>query len=340
MLRRGGNASFSLPPLRRSLGSFALALVAEAVLNRKMVVKYKQAVAFALFYPLPTSKSNPKRTRPLDIKCSTQTQLQVAPRAPHVRFFYHATTKMPPPPFTQMFPPRPTFAEEQLGSLAGKTCLVTGTTSGMGFELARMIYAAGGTVFMGARSEDRNAQCIQTIQASCPDSQGSMIHLSLDVSDLAAVKRAAGEFLAQADRLDVLVHNAGIMTPPAGSTDGSGRDLEMATNCLGPFLLTRLLEPLLVRTARVAPRDSVRIVWLSSMVAVSVPRDGILWDDATGHPKVLKDAMQNYMQSKVGSLFFAREYVDRLGKDGVLSLVRSSLAQALLVETRLYGRRR
>ena len=227
-----------------------------------------------------------------------------------------------PPPLNQVFPPAPTFTETNLDSLAGKTCLVTGTTSGVGLELAKMMYAAGGTVFMGARSAERNAQCIETIRSEARSSSaGTMVHLSLDLSNLGSIKASAEEFLQKADRLDVLVHNAGIMTPPAGSKSSLGHDLEMTTNCLGPYLLTHFLAPLMGRTAATAPKDSVRIVWLTSMVAALTPKDGILWEEDGGSPRVLKDQMENYMQSKVGNLFFAREYVDRLGKDGVLSVV-------------------
>lgn len=101
-----------------------------------------------------------------------------------------------------------------------------------------------------------------------------------------------------------------------------GHDLEMATNCLGPFLLNRLLEPILIRTAQAESTASgrVRIVWVSSMITVSVPPGGIQFEKS-GRPKVLKNAMQNYMQSKVGNVFLASEVAKRVGDDGVISLV-------------------
>ena len=80
-----------------------------------------------------------------------------------------------------------------------------------------MLYGAGATVFMGARSAEKNKQCIKSIQAEFPKSKGELIDLRLNLADLSSIKKSAEEFLGKAQRLDVLVHNAGIMTPPVGS---------------------------------------------------------------------------------------------------------------------------
>jgi retinol dehydrogenase 12 len=96
----------------------------------------------------------------------------------------------------------------------------------------------------------------------------------------------------------------------------------MATNCLGPFLLNHLLGPILIHTAQAqSTPDHVRIVWLSSMITASVPPGGIQFHEKSGSPKVLKNAMQNYMQSKVGNVFLASEAAKRLGREGVISMV-------------------
>ena len=95
----------------------------------------------------------------------------------------------------------------------------------------------------------------------------------------------------------------------------------MGTNCLGPWLFNSFLEPILKRTAAFAPVDSVRIVWLSSMVAVSVPQGGVQWDEKTGQPKVLKNQMESYMESKVGNMFISSHLASRLSQDGIINLV-------------------
>lgn len=95
----------------------------------------------------------------------------------------------------------------------------------------------------------------------------------------------------------------------------------MATNCLGPFLLNRFLEPILRRTAASSEPGSVRVVWLASLVNVGTAAGGIVFNEATGAPNVLKNAMENYMQTKVGNVFLAHESARALGDDGIISLV-------------------
>lgn len=96
----------------------------------------------------------------------------------------------------------------------------------------------------------------------------------------------------------------------------------MATNCLGPFLLNSLLEPILIKTAQAsAHRGDVRVVWLASLLNMGTVPGGIVFNETTGGPQVLKNAMENYMQTKVGNVFLASECGKRLGAEGVLSLV-------------------
>ena len=78
----------------------------------------------------------------------------------------------------------------------------------------------------------------------------------------------------------------------------------------------------MTRTARAESNpDSVRIVWVSAMITFSVPPGGIQFSKESGNPKVLKNKMQNYMQSKVGNVFLASEAAKRVGKNGIISVV-------------------
>ena len=143
---------------------------------------------------------------------------------------------MPPPPFNQIFPPAPTYTEKDIGDLTGKVrdlsqeilwrpalerlsqvFMVTGSTSGCGFELARMLYAAGGKVYVAARSPEKIKNAIRLIKSSEQSSSGKVVALNLDLADLSSIKRSATTFLSAEDRLDVVVHNAGVMKPPPGS---------------------------------------------------------------------------------------------------------------------------
>lgn len=97
----------------------------------------------------------------------------------------------------------------------------------------------------------------------------------------------------------------------------------MATNCLGPQLLTHMLAPLLIQTARnqASQRDSVRVVWVSSMINSGSTMGGIAWDEALNKPKILPGGMDQYMQAKVGDVFLAHKWGERLAGDGVVSVV-------------------
>jgi retinol dehydrogenase 12 len=118
-----------------------------------------------------------------------------------------------------MFPPAPTFTDKDLPSLAGKVFLVTGGASGIGFELTKMLYAAGGTVYIAARSTSRCDDAIEKIKAQTRGTKtvGKLKSIIVDLADLAAVKSAAEEFMRNESRLDVLYNNAAVMIPPVGS---------------------------------------------------------------------------------------------------------------------------
>ncbi|KAF5559564.1 light induced alcohol dehydrogenase Bli-4 [Fusarium phyllophilum] len=108
--------------------------------------------------------------------------------------------------------------------------------------------------------------------------------------------------------------------PPEGSKTEHGHELQMGTNCLGGYLLSRLLEELLVRTTVVADEGTVQVVWLASTLQMRTPKGGLVWDEVKKEPKVVKDQMENYMMSKAGNLLLAHETSQRLGSQGIISV--------------------
>ena len=109
-----------------------------------------------------------------------------------------------------------------------------------------------------------------------------------------------------------------------------GHDLEVGTNCLGPYLFTLLLESILSRTAATLPPFSVRIVWVATMLQVgATPADGMQFDK-TGTPEILR-GMNNYFQSKVGVTWLATEFAKRLESQGVLSVVSKYALKCRLI---------
>jgi len=192
--------------------------------------------------------------------------------------------------------------------------------------LAKLLYQKNGTVYIAARSESKIKAAIESIKQEFPSSTGRLDSIVVDLSDLRTISPAAQDFLAREDRLDVLFHNAGVMLTSNDAKSPQGHELRMATNCLGPQLLTDFLAPLLVRTARAQPsqKDSVRVVWVSSMVNANGPKGGIIWDEALNKPKLLSGGMDQYMQTKVGDVFLAHEWGERLAGDGIVSVVSSN----------------
>jgi NAD(P)-dependent dehydrogenase (short-subunit alcohol dehydrogenase family) len=150
---------------------------------------------------------------------------------------------------SQFFPPNPAFGEADITPQNERVFLVTGGASGIGFEVAKTLYQKDARVYIAGRSKENADQAIQAIKTAAPSSNGSLHFLHVDLADLSSVKTAATTFKASESRLDVLWNNAGVSQPPAGSISKQGIELQFATNCLGPFLLTELLLPLLEATA-------------------------------------------------------------------------------------------
>lgn len=124
--------------------------------------------------------------------------------------------------------------------------------------------------------------------------------------------------MRQESRLDVLTNNAGVMTPPKGTKDAQGNEIHIGTNCLGPFLFTELLLPVLRSTAKSAAAGSVRVTWASSLAQqATAPSAGVEFDAKDGSLKQQwHDPVTAYGQSKAGNNFLASEFARRYGRDG------------------------
>ena len=94
---------------------------------------------------------------------------------------------------------------------------MTGSTSGIGFELAKLLYQHNGTVYVAARSREKASVAMKVIATMLPRSKGKIHFLYLDLADLTGIKKSADEFIAQEARLDVLWNNAGVLNPPPGA---------------------------------------------------------------------------------------------------------------------------
>jgi hypothetical protein len=136
----------------------------------------------------------------------------------------------------------------------------------------------------------------------------------------------------------VLWNNAGVMIPPQGSKTKQGYELQLGTNNVAPFLFTKLLTPILIKTAKLEPPGTVRVVWTSSgMAEAGSPKNGV--DMSNLNYKTDKSAWQKYSVSKAGNILHSKEFANRYAGDGLISVVSevvvSSTARLFLVLTLL-----
>ncbi|ORY18575.1 hypothetical protein BCR34DRAFT_473188 [Clohesyomyces aquaticus] len=216
---------------------------------------------------------------------------------------------IPPPPLTENNGP----------NLSGKVCFVTGGYGGCGFELAKLLFQLDATVYIAGRDEQKARDVTQMIEREFPSSKGRLEILILDLSDMSNIKSAAERFMQNEARLDILVNNAGVNSPPEGSKTAQGFDLQLGTNCLGPFLLTTCLLPVMRKAVETAPAGSVRVIWATSVAIEGVPPEGIRFGQ-DGVPAFGTDKAMNYNMSKAGNLFYGTECARRYGRDGLMSI--------------------
>lgn len=217
------------------------------------------------------------------------------------------------------FLPAPTFTEKNLPDQSGRVFVVTGGYVGVGKELCKLLYEKNGTVYVAGRSPDKAEKAIEEIRKAHPSSDGKLDFLKLDLAELPTIKASADEFLRKEQRLDVLTNNAGVMTPPVGSKSAQDHELQMGTNCLGPYLFTLLLTPLLQKTAASSPPGSVRVTWAASLATMFAPKGGVVFDEKTAAPKIHGSPPSDYAQTKACNVLLSRQYQEHCGSSGVVS---------------------
>ncbi|KAI1437387.1 short-chain dehydrogenase [Xylaria sp. CBS 124048] len=224
--------------------------------------------------------------------------------------------------WTQFFPPSPTFTERNVPDLTGRVCLVTGANTGVGKQLARLLYSKNARVYIAARSESKANEAIQDIKKSHPSSDGLLSFLHLDLNDLSSVQASAHSFMSKEAELHVLVNNAGVQNQNRPPKTAQGYEHHLGINTIAPYLFTRLLTPVLAATARAktAPPGSVRVLWVSSQGTElgGLPSIGVDVDNLDYHDDT--DDMTKYALSKTGNWLHAVEYARRHRDDGIISV--------------------
>jgi len=197
------------------------------------------------------------------------------------------------------------WTPDRLGDLTGRTVLITGANSGIGWDAARILAERGATVVLTARSEAKADDAVARIRAESPDATLSTV--LLDLADLSSVREAAAAMRERHPRLDALVNNAGVMALPYRTT-ADGFEMQLGTNHLGHFALTAELLPSVEAAGG-------RVVSVSSMAA---RRGAIDFDDLMGERSYQKWGA--YSQSKLANLLFTLELERRLRAAGAAAI--------------------
>jgi NAD(P)-dependent dehydrogenase (short-subunit alcohol dehydrogenase family) len=197
------------------------------------------------------------------------------------------------------------WTPERLGNLEGKTYLITGTTSGTGFEAARILLSKGAKVVM----LNRNPKKAESTMATLKEVLGHNIDVSninMDLAQLASVQKAAEEVLKTVSQIDALICNAAIAQVPNQTFTIDGFESQLGVNHYGNFLLQAMLYPRI-------EESKGRIVTVGSMGyglgIKTIQFDDMNWDKNYGANDV-------YSQSKLAQMMCVYELQDRLKKAG------------------------
>ncbi|WP_149827914.1 oxidoreductase [Streptomyces tailanensis] len=202
----------------------------------------------------------------------------------------------------------------------GRTAVVTGANSGIGYVTARELARHGAHVVLACRSEERGAAALDRMTSEVPESSVELMRL--DLGDLDSVREFAATYgrthdRTHDDRLDLLINNAGVMAVVEGRT-ADGFETQFGTNHLGHFALTGLLLPTLLAT------PGARVVTLSSgmHMRANIDIDDLNSERAYGR-------WLAYARSKTANLLFTHELARRLaaaGADGVAAAAHPGYA--------------
>ncbi len=191
-------------------------------------------------------------------------------------------------------------------SQTGKTAIVTGGSSGLGYETAKALAKAGAGVTIASSRVEKALDALNRLRSELPDAR--VTFLQLDLGDLKSVERFAGEMKGRIERLDILVDCAGIFGPGKRESSAQGFEKTLAVNYLGHFALTgRLLDKL-----KAAP--AARVVTYASLIHRAGRID---FEDLQLERSY--DAVKAYSQAKLATLLFARE-LDRRASAAKLAM--------------------
>ena len=186
------------------------------------------------------------------------------------------------------------WTTERIPSQAGKTALITGANSGIGYQTALELARHGAHVLLGCRNEAKGQAALERLRREAPGASAEVVQL--DMASLASIRAFAAAFPGRGIALDLLINNAGVMALPKREVTEDGFERQFGTNHLGHFALTGLLMEALL--AAPAPR----VVTVASLAH----RNGrIEFDNLQSERRY--EPWDTYGASKLANILFAKE---------------------------------
>ena len=217
------------------------------------------------------------------------------------------------------------WTPDRLGSLLGKTYLITGANAGAGFQASRILLAKGAKVVMLNRSAEKSSEAVKTLKAEFgPEADVSFVRM--DLADLASVREAAKEVLETVPQIDAVICNAAIAQVPTQKLTVDGFESQLGTNHYGHFLLCGMLFEKIAE-------NGGRIVVVASL-GYNLGIKTIQFDDMNWDKNYSANAV--YSQSKLAQMMFAYELQDRAkaaGKDVEVYVCHPGASATSLIST-------
>lgn len=203
------------------------------------------------------------------------------------------------------------WTTENISDQTGKVAIVTGSSSGIGYEAARVLANKGATVVIAVRNLDKGTKAADKIGSQ--NAKANVQVMQLDLADLASVEAFAEAYKKSHARLDLLINNAGVMIPPYSKTK-DGFELQFGTNHLGHFALTARLIDLLNAT----PNSRVVNVSSSGHRWGNIDFEDLTWEKRGYRP------WRAYGDSKLANIYFTKEMARLLRENGSNVIVTSA----------------
>ncbi|OKL62219.1 hypothetical protein UA08_02886 [Talaromyces atroroseus] len=226
--------------------------------------------------------------------------------------------------------------ERDIADLSGKTVFITGGNTGLGKETVLQLARHNpARIYLAARNEAKAVEAIRSIREELSPSSSTATtvdiqYTRLDLADFSSIRQAAAQFTQDNSRLDILILNAGILAEAAVTTP-QGHEIQLGTNHIGHFLLTKLLLPVLEKTANQDEEETadVRVITLTSLASgltpsslssssSSSPTNNEQEEEAdfittiSSTPRLLSlTTWQRYAISKAANILFATELARR-----------------------------